>query len=359
MTDATREATCARTLDSPPGGLPIIGRMRLNFGGPNRAQLRGASRALGLLAFAVCFGLVLVHGGIGSGSNAGDAQALAPTDKGRRAMPVASGLPGPAANVPASLAGAQATPNGHSTPFDGLPAVGVLFYPDDSTYSHHYCTASVVHSPGGDVVATAAHCLSDPAQGSPNPSDVVFAPGYHDGQHPFGLWRSTAIMIDTHWAANSDPDSDVAFVVVHKDGDPTARIEDQVGAERIAFGVSRPTTVGVVGYPGETDRPISCLNTLTAYSATQSEFDCNGFTDGTSGGPLLEGIDPRTGLGTLVGVIGGYQEGGDNDDVSYAVYFGDRVQALYGQAVTAGAPSPSASPSPSGAVASPSLSASP
>ncbi|RAG80355.1 serine protease, partial [Streptacidiphilus pinicola] len=99
---------------------------------------------------------------------------------------------------------------------------------------------------------------------------------------------------------------------------------DEVGAEQIAFGADRPTTVGVIGYPASTDQPISCLNSLTAYSDTQSEFDCTGFSDGTSGGPLLRGIDPKTGLGTLVGVIGGYQEGGDSDDVSYAVYFGDR-----------------------------------
>ncbi|WP_052438490.1 trypsin-like serine peptidase [Streptacidiphilus jiangxiensis] len=314
-----------------------------------RAQLRSASRALGVLAFAVCFVLVLVRGGIGSGSRGEDAQALAPTDT-RRAVPA---LPGPAAHVPASLAGAQASPDGHSTPFDGLPAVGALFYPDDASYSHHFCTASVVHSPGGDVVATAAHCLSDPAQGSPNPTALVFAPGYHDGQYPFGLWRSTAILIDPHWAANSDQDSDVAFLVVHKDGDPNARIENEVGAERIAFGADRPAMVGVIGYPSGTDRPISCLNKLTAYSTTQSEFDCTGFTDGASGGPVLQGIDPHTGLGTLVGVIGGYQEGGDTDDVSYSVYFGDRIQALYGQAVAAGTPSASASASASEA-ASPS-----
>ncbi len=254
--------------------------------------------------------------------------------------------------MPASLAGPEASPDGHSSAFHGLPAVGVLLYPDDNGADHHFCTASVVHSPGGDVVATAAHCLSDPANGSPSPASVVFAPGFHDGQRPFGVWRATSLLIDPHWAADSDQDSDVAFLVVHKDGDPNARIEDAVGAEKIAFGISRPTTVGVIGYPSTTDQPISCLNSLTAYSATQSEFDCTGFTEGTSGGPLLQGIDPKTGLGTLVGVIGGYQEGGDSDDVSYAVYFGDRIQALYEQAVAAGSPSPSASASAASASAS-------
>ncbi|WP_051943444.1 trypsin-like serine peptidase [Streptacidiphilus rugosus] len=244
-------------------------------------------------------------------------------------------------------------PLGHSAEFLGLPAIGTLFVPEGSGLGHHYCTASVVDSPGGDVIATAAHCLSDPAQGSPTAAPVLFVPGYHDGQQPFGVWRSSSILIDPHWAANSDPDSDFAFLVVHKDGDAAARIEDVVGAERIAFDATRPVTVGVIGYPGGTDRPISCLNTLTAYSATQSEFDCTGFTDGTSGGPLLRDIDPVSGLGTLLGVIGGYQEGGDSDDVSYAAAFGPRAQALYLRAVSAGSPSaPATSSAPPSASSS-------
>jgi V8-like Glu-specific endopeptidase len=307
----------------------------------NRAQLRRVSRSLGLVAFVVCFALVLVHGGFGSGSSGEGAHALTPAASPR--LPAAGRIPGPPAVVPASLAGPAATPDGHSAEFSGLPAVGTLFYPDDNSFAHHFCTASVVDSPGGDVVATAAHCLSNPAQGAPTPTPMIFVPGYHDGQQPYGAWRSTAVLVDPHWAASSDPDSDVAFLVVHKDGDPGARIEDLVGAERIAFGAQRPVTVGAIGYPGSSDRPISCLNTMTAQSATQSEFDCTGFTAGTSGGPLLRGIDPTSGLGTLVGVVGGYQEGGDTDDVSYAAYFGDRVKALYQQAVTAGA---SGSPSP-------------
>jgi hypothetical protein len=35
----------------------------------------------------------------------------------------------------------------------------------------------------------------------------------------------------------------------------------------------------------------------------------------------------------VVGVIGGYQQGGDSDDVSYSPYFGPDVQQLYQQAV--------------------------
>jgi hypothetical protein len=58
-------------------------------------------------------------------------------------------------------------------------------------------------------------------------------------------------------------------------------------------------------------------------------FDCAGFTDGTSGGPFIARWSPVTGQGTVIGVIGGYEQGGDLPQVSYSVAFGATVAALY------------------------------
>ena len=41
----------------------------------------------------------------------------------------------------------------------------------------------------------------------------------------------------------------------------------------------------------------------------------------------------RSRTGTIVGVIGGYQQGGDTPSVSYSVKFGTAVRTLYDQAV--------------------------
>jgi hypothetical protein len=46
--------------------------------------------------------------------------------------------------------------------------------------------------------------------------------------------------------------------------------------------------------------------------------------------------DPGTRTGTIVGVIGGYEEGGDTSSVSYSAYFGSAVQKLYQQAIAGG-----------------------
>ena len=64
-------------------------------------------------------------------------------------------------------------------------------------------------------------------------------------------------------------------------------------------------------------------------------FRCAGFSDGTSGGPLLADVGPADGLDTVIGVIGGYQLGGDTPSVSYAARFGGQLGALYQQALSA------------------------
>jgi hypothetical protein len=70
--------------------------------------------------------------------------------------------------------------------------------------------------------------------------------------------------------------------------------------------------------------------------ADQLEFDCGGYTDGTSGGPFLAGVDAQTGQGTVIGVIGGYEQGGLTPQVSYSAMFGENVAALYQAAVAGG-----------------------
>ena len=64
--------------------------------------------------------------------------------------------------------------------FAGTPAVGALFTTSAGKLGRHFCTATVVNSPAGDLVITAAHCVS-------GTSGVVFVPGYDNGTTPYGL----------------------------------------------------------------------------------------------------------------------------------------------------------------------------
>jgi hypothetical protein len=53
---------------------------------------------------------------------------------------------------------------------------------------------------------------------------------------------------------------------------------------------------------------------------------------GTSGSPWVTHFNTRTRNGTIIEMIGGYQEGGDTAATSYSSYLGAAVQRLYQQA---------------------------
>jgi V8-like Glu-specific endopeptidase len=219
-----------------------------------------------------------------------------------------------------------------AAPFNGTPAVGALFLISGGQLRNHFCTASVVASPHGNVLVTAAHCLDGYSRR--NPANVAFVPGYHDGRAPAGIWPVTRVFVDKAWTASGDPDDDVAFLTVGR-ADRSASIERVTGAERLAISQPRTSMVRVIGYPADQDQPISCQNATTAFSMTQLQFDCANYTNGTSGAPFL--IDAGSGgAGLVVGVIGGYEQGGLTPDVSYAAYFGPKVLALYQAATAAG-----------------------
>lgn len=224
-------------------------------------------------------------------------------------------------------------------PFTGVPQIGALFGTSNGSIDGqgHYCTGSVVNSPQGDVIVTAAHCVYDSSGAY---TDIAFVPGYHDGQDPYGVWIPSAVIVAPQWASDSDPDYDVAFVIVHEQGS-SAKIQDVVGGDQLGLSPNYADLTQVVGYPESTEQPITCTNYTKEFSDSslntdQLEFDCSDYPGGTSGGPFLQDVDANTGLGTIVGVIGGYEAGGDTPDVSYSSYFGDWVGSLFAEAEAQG-----------------------
>jgi V8-like Glu-specific endopeptidase len=188
----------------------------------------------------------------------------------------------------------------------------------------------VVHSPGGDLAITAAHCLAGTS------GTVEFVPGFAHGNAPYGVWTVTKVYVDQAWTSSSDPDDDFAFLRISQPGS-SVPVEDVTGAEQLGTGTpASHRRVEVIGYPSASDQAVSCQEWLTVPMAGQLEFDCDGYTTGTSGGPFLADIDQATGQGTLIGVIGGYQEGGNTSQVSYSAALGANAAALYQTAVSDG-----------------------
>jgi V8-like Glu-specific endopeptidase len=237
-------------------------------------------------------------------------------------------LAAPAAPATAWLQ-ALATPS----VFSGTPTVGALFTVSNGRLGSHFCTASVVHSPAGNLILTAAHCLA--GYSATSPAGIAFVPGYDDGAAPAGVWLVTQIFVDQAWTATANPDDDFALLTVAQPGS-SMPIEKITGAENLGINDPSAGTVRVIGYPDNQAEPVICQNQVSMFSPTQTQFDCDGYTTGTSGSPLLAGSGVPAAGQTVIGVIGGYQQGGDSPNISYAAVFGGNMQDLYDVAVAQG-----------------------
>jgi V8-like Glu-specific endopeptidase len=198
--------------------------------------------------------------------------------------------------------------------------IGALFFNNGS--GGHYCTASVVRTAKKNMLLTAAHCLYNQATHGWH-RQIVFVPRYSAGRRPYGTWPVWLMVADKRWIDHGDPDLDVGFAAVQIMGG--RRIADVVGANELLVTPGFNNRVVVAGYPAKenypADRPVGCAGRTSRQGRSQMRFDCHGFYGGTSGSPWLSDYNARTQSGHVIGVIGGYQEGGSEEWRSYSPLF--------------------------------------
>jgi V8-like Glu-specific endopeptidase len=208
-----------------------------------------------------------------------------------------------------------------STPVITSATVGALF--TGATGDGHTCTASVVDSPAGNLILTAAHCVSDAVAGA------RFVPGYHDGVAPYGTWIVRKATVDPRWTSSRAPAADVAFLTVSPA--PTNRtrasVQAVVGASILAAAPTEGSRIVVSGYRADEESPVDC-DAQIYLSGGWPTFDCDGFADGTSGSPWIVDFNPATGTGLVAGIIGGPEQGGSTEGTSYSPTFDDAVLDL-------------------------------
>jgi V8-like Glu-specific endopeptidase len=246
---------------------------------------------------------------------------------GRILAAVAAGLV--ACSVAGSAGGAVAAPVGtpRAVAFVGQAPVGALF---SAGASKHFCTATVVDSPAGDVVITAAHCVVGRGRG------LVFAPGYYNGIAPYGRWKVVAAYGAPGWLDGRSAQRDYAFLVVGRNwiGGRLTPVQSVTGGVGLGLDVAAGQRVTVPAYEaGENDLPVTCSNRLVL-DGPFPRFDCNQYLDGTSGAPFLATV-AGGGL-VVVGVIGGPNQGGCEPWSSYSSPFGPALLRAYRAAVAAG-----------------------
>jgi hypothetical protein len=121
------------------------------------------------------------------------------------------------------------------------------------------CSGTAVRSPIRSLVWTAGHCVSDPGMAGPEfATNWEFVPGYKKGRKPFGEWPANSLGTTPQWGGNGSlTGGDSAFdfgaaVVAQHAG---SRLQDAVGARRIAFNQARDKIYKAFGYPAGSPPP--------------------------------------------------------------------------------------------------------
>ncbi len=219
--------------------------------------------------------------------------------------------------TPAPTATPTATVTAEPAPPD--PRVGAIFLGGQSL---HTCTGSVLHSTTGDLILTAAHCMADGF-------DASFVPAFAESAQPQDFWHIDAVYLDPRWVSSQDPMADFAVArVSRQDG---GSVEGAVGGGfTIGSSPEVGTDVAVTGYAlGVGGGPVGCKARMAALVHGYPSIRCAGLVDGTSGSPWLAGS-------TVVGITGGMEGGGCEENVSYAPPFDGAVTRLVARAEAGG-----------------------
>jgi hypothetical protein len=114
------------------------------------------------------------------------------------------------------------------------------------------CSGTVVHSTYKSMVWTAGSCLADPTSHRFLTS-IVFAPGYRNGDAPFGRWSARTVFVKTDFIQNGNRRLDYGGIVVGKRdiNGKTRALEGVVGGLRLEFNKRRNRNLSVFGYPAK------------------------------------------------------------------------------------------------------------
>ncbi|GLX47773.1 hypothetical protein Shyhy01_07230 [Streptomyces hygroscopicus subsp. hygroscopicus] len=257
------------------------------------------------------------------------ASATDPAQPARPAGPPPPGRPTAAAAV---MPTAQHTP--------GLRSVGTIFsFTTDPTTDRmraHKCSASVVDSPGHDLILTAGHCDGGKAVFVP-----MYTAAYPLDEQPFGFYRISRWYTDNRYVHGSKkPVSDLDFAFGRLEPSASGeQAQDVVGANKVVRTPGYLNKVTMVGYPSShnpKDQAVRCpAQTEALPGFYQIQAKCRGMWGGVSGGPWFSAVDWSKGTGTIIGNVGGYNGGGNDADVDWLTYspmYGDWFFRLYEEA---------------------------
>jgi hypothetical protein len=215
---------------------------------------------------------------------------------------------------------------------------------------YHSCSGTVVNSPSNEsVVWTAGHCLyfgddpstRDKVERPEFSTNVLLAPGYHQKQAPYGVWRARAWNVPKAWVDGfneSPPFANDAFdlgaIAVNKRGGKTLQ-QAVGGGQGIEWNYPGNPAIDSFGYPGEPpfdgEHLIVCDSRVGVRAIVREGTpptvgigcDMNG---GSSGGGWIRNFDPQAGWGTVYSVN---SYGYPGQPIMYGPYQGEAAANLF------------------------------
>lgn len=181
----------------------------------------------------------------------------------------------------------------------------------------YVCSATVVNSKSGDIVATAGHCVAQTDGSGKLAQSVYFIPGDRDNgrEAPYGTWAAVEMVVPQQFIDKARTDAsgqltsdegwnyDFAFLrMEEKDG---KSIQDETGAQGIAFGtpVNYLTQIGYPSAPPFDGRDeYMCASTSFKPNWQGGYAHRCDMTQGASGGAWMSDYDAKTGTGYLTAV---------------------------------------------------------
>lgn len=203
------------------------------------------------------------------------------------------------------------------------------------------CSGSVIDSPDGDLVLTAAHCVIDPVSGKVA-SFLTFIPAYRGGSEPYGRWGAAEYSIPEAWtktAGTAFPNEggDIALLKIKEFEDQKSgtkvSVEEVVGSLGIAFDQACNQIYTQYGYPAD---PPYGGEILYSHIAPYAGADTNphffpqpmkiasDFTEGASGGPWTVG---PTSAPTVLSLTNYFYE--SQPGYVFGAYFGEAARKAY------------------------------
>ncbi|MFC8271582.1 trypsin-like serine peptidase [Streptomyces sp. NPDC057271] len=198
---------------------------------------------------------------------------------------------------------AQATSVAAAGP--SVDTVGKVFFehPDGTP---DVCSGSAIDTPASTLVMTAGHCLYQ-GPGGGWMKNVVFVPGYENGDAPLGVFPAWNVTTDSLWSAEGDLEHDYGLIITHDNG-AGEHVAEAAGGFGVVADQGAVNDVTIIGYPaeapydGEHQEECNDITEPTPPPQNMIYAYCPNMVGGSSGSPWLVEYDPGDQLGLIYGV---------------------------------------------------------